>query len=68
MTAARKRVESPWLTVDEAAAYLRCTRFALIKRIERGQIAPDVWGSRGRGQRHLFNVESLDKYLKNGGR
>lgn len=51
---------SPWLNVDEAASYLRCSRQAIYDRVHDGALKP----SRD-GRRLLFNRAALDAYLAN---
>jgi excisionase family DNA binding protein len=49
----------PWLTADEAAAYLRLpSRRALYKRVERGQVRAHRWGRQLR-----FHRRDLDALL-----
>jgi excisionase family DNA binding protein len=49
--------ESPWLTVDEAAGYLRTSPAALYKRISRGQLN----SYRPEGSRILLRKDDLDR-------
>jgi excisionase family DNA binding protein len=50
---------SPYLTVEEAAAYLRSTKHGIYSLVKRGRIKPMP----GRPGRLLFTREALDKYL-----
>ena len=53
---------SPWLDVDEAAAYLRCgSRQRLYDLVSAGALEP----SRD-GRRLLFRRDTLDAYLRGG--
>src|SRR4051812_20177195 len=53
---------SPWLGVDEAAEYLRCSKQAIYDRVNQGALHP------GRdGRRLLFRRERLDEYLESSG-
>ncbi len=52
---------SPWMTVAEAADYLRVTVAALRKRIERGQVPAHRWGRLLRLRR-----AELDRLLDSG--
>lgn len=52
---------TPWLDVDEAAAYLRCSKQAIYDRVNQGALEP----ARD-GRRLLFRVERLDEYLESG--
>jgi excisionase family DNA binding protein len=54
---ATPRVESPYLTVPEAAAYLRTTVQGVYSLVKRGKLHPCP-GSVGR---LLFTVEALDR-------
>lgn len=49
---------SPWLDVDEAAAYLRCARQRVYDLVSSGAIVP----ARD-GRRLLFKRTALDSYL-----
>src|SRR3954447_24223393 len=50
---------SPWLTVDEAAEYLRCSKQAVYDRVHQNALQP------GRdGRRLLFHRDTLDAYLR----
>lgn len=51
-------VVSPYLTADEAAAYLRTTRQGIYSLVKRGRIKPMP----GSGKL-LFTREALDRYL-----
>jgi excisionase family DNA binding protein len=53
------KIESPYLTADEAAAYLRTTRQGIYSRVKRGILHP-LPGSRGR---LLFTRDALDRHL-----
>ena len=50
---------SPYLTVEEAAAYIRSTKHGIYSLVKRGRIKPMP----GRPGRLLFTREALDKYL-----
>jgi excisionase family DNA binding protein len=50
---------SPYLTVAEAAAYLRTTTQGIYSLVKRGKVQPMP----GRPGRLLFTREALDKYL-----
>ena len=52
-------ISSPYLTVEEAAAYLRTTRHGIYGLVKRGRIKPMP----GRPGRLLFTREALDRYL-----
>lgn len=52
--------ESPYLTVTEAAAYLKTTRHGIYSLNKRNKIKPMP----GRPGRLLFTREDLDRYLK----
>lgn len=52
-------VSSPYRTVEEAAAYLRTTRYGIYSLVKRGRIKPMP----GRPGRLLFTREVLDRYL-----
>jgi excisionase family DNA binding protein len=52
-------VESPYLTVAEAASYLRTTRNGVYALVKRNKIRPMP----GRPGRLLFTREELDRYL-----
>ena len=62
--AAKKVIETPWLTTPEAAEYCRMEYDAFMKQIQRGNLAPDSWGGRGRTQGHRFRRETLDRFLE----
>lgn len=49
---------SPYLTADEAATYLRCSRQAIYDRVHSGALEP-----RRDGTRLLFHRDDLDAYL-----
>lgn len=51
---------SPYLTVDEAAAYLRTTAQGVYSLVKRMKITPMP----GRPGRLLFTREELDRYLR----
>ena len=53
------KIESPYYTADEAAAYLRTTRQGIYSRVKRGILHP-VPGSTGR---LLFTRDALDRHL-----
>lgn len=50
---------SPYLNVEEAAAYLRTSKHGIYSLVKRGRIKPMP----GRPGRLLFTREALDKYL-----
>ena len=50
---------SPWLDVDEAAAYLRCARQRIYDLVSEGRLEP----ARD-GRRLLFARDALDSYLR----
>jgi len=51
---------SPYMTVDEAAAYLRCSRQRVYDLVHDGKLEP-----RRDGRRLLFHrVDTLDAYLR----
>jgi excisionase family DNA binding protein len=50
---------SPYLNVDEAAAYLRCSRQAIYDRVSQRALEP----ARD-GRRLLFHRDQLDAYLQ----
>jgi excisionase family DNA binding protein len=52
-------LESPYLTVPEAAGYLRTTSQGIYSLVKRRKIRPMP----GRPGRLLFTREGLDKYL-----
>jgi excisionase family DNA binding protein len=52
-------VVSPYLTCEEAAAYLRTTRQGVYSLVKRGRLHP-MPGSPGK---LLFTREALDRYL-----
>lgn len=53
---------TPYLTVDEAAAYLKCSKQAVYDRVHEGRLKP-----RRDGRRLLFHREQdLDAYLAGG--
>ena len=52
-------IVSPYLTVKEAAAYLRTTAQGIYSLVKRGRLHP----MRGRPGRLLFTREALDRYL-----
>jgi excisionase family DNA binding protein len=54
-----KIVVSPYLTVPEAAQYLRTTPQGIYSLVKRGRLHPMP----GRPGRLLFTRESLDRYL-----
>jgi excisionase family DNA binding protein len=54
-----QHIASPYLTVPEAAIYLRTTRHGIYALVKRGRIKPMP----GRPGRLLFTRETLDKYL-----
>jgi excisionase family DNA binding protein len=54
-----EKIVSPYLTVEEAAAYLRSTKHGVYALVKRGRITPMP----GRPGRLLFTREALDKYL-----
>ncbi|HTU88829.1 MAG TPA: helix-turn-helix domain-containing protein [Gemmataceae bacterium] len=54
-----ENIASPYLTVEEAAAYLRSTKHGIYALVKRGRIQPMP----GRPGRLLFTREALDKYL-----
>jgi excisionase family DNA binding protein len=49
---------SPYLTVDETADYLRCSKQAVYDRVHQGALTPCR-----DGRRLLFPVAELDAYL-----
>jgi len=53
-------IESPYLTCEEAAAYIRSTRHAIYALVKRGRIKPMP----GRPGRLLFTRIELDSYLR----
>lgn len=52
-------ISSPYLTVEEAAAYLRTSKHGIYSLVKRGRLKPMP----GRPGRLLFTREALDKYL-----
>ena len=54
-----ENIASPYLTVEEAAVYLRSTKHGIYALVKRGSIRPMP----GRPGRLLFTREALDKYL-----
>jgi excisionase family DNA binding protein len=54
-----KTISSPYLTTEEAAAYLRTTVQGIYSLVKRGRLQPMP----GRPGRLLFTRETLDKYL-----
>lgn len=54
------KLVSPYLTVPEAAAYLRTTVHGIYSLVKRGRLHPMP----GRPGRLLFTRERLDQYLK----
>lgn len=55
---------SPWYTTSEAAEYLRTTTRALLRHVQRGNLKPDSWGSRGAFKSHRFCRETLDAFAR----
>lgn len=64
MGAAEKRIDTPWMTTEEAADYCRMGTKALLKHVERGHLRPDSWGKRGRTSTHRFRRTTLDRFLE----
>lgn len=62
--AAKRVVETPWLTTPEAAEYCRMETDTLLKHVTRGNLVPDSWGGRGRTQGHRFKRATLDRFLE----
>lgn len=58
--------ERKWFSTERAAAYLDTTVKALLKHVERGNIAPDVFGGRGKTRGHRFSRETLDAFMQRG--
>ena len=54
-----EKAESPYMTQAEAAAYLKVSRWTLIRYVEQGL---RQYGT-GRGQR--FRKEDLDQFMQN---
>jgi excisionase family DNA binding protein len=55
---------SPWLTVEQAAAYLSMSRSSLYRAIQDGDLVPD--GRVGRRRSPRFRMETLDAYARSG--
>ena len=53
---------SPWLALDEAAAYLRVSERTLERRIEKGRVRSTTIG-----RRRLLHRDDLDALAQNGG-
>lgn len=64
ITSARDEAGSPWLTVDEAADYIRVTPHALRKLIQRDLIPS--FQPNGSGTRHYFQRDELDEWIRAG--
>lgn len=58
-TDTRSAPASPWLDVDQAAAYMRCKRQRVYDLVSAGQLKPEK-----DGRRSLFKREQLDAYLE----
>jgi excisionase family DNA binding protein len=56
------RASSPWLTVSEAASYLRCPESRLRKLVMLRAVP-----HHRDGRRVLFHREELDQYVRDGG-
>lgn len=54
-------IVSPYLTISEAAKYTRFSASGLRSCIQRGELTPDVRGSR---RQAMFRVETLDRFLE----
>ncbi len=52
-----------WFTTREAAEYLRISRDALLKHVERGNITADNVSARGKVSGHRFQRETLDGFI-----
>lgn len=52
-----------WYTTEEAADYLRLTRAALLKHVERGALVPDNRRSLGRVAGFRFRRETLEQFM-----
>jgi hypothetical protein len=63
MMSAAEKVEQQWFTTEEAAVYLRMTRGALLKHVERGNLTPDNRKALGRIAGHRFRRETLDRFM-----
>jgi excisionase family DNA binding protein len=59
------KFEQVWFTTAEAAEYLRITRAALQKQVERGNIVPDNRHV-GRVSGFRFRRETLDRFQLGG--
>lgn len=57
-----RQASSPWLTVPEAAAYLRCPE-SRVRKLVMVRAIPH----HREGRRVLFNVGELDEFIRNGG-
>ncbi|MBA3841076.1 MAG: helix-turn-helix domain-containing protein [Actinobacteria bacterium] len=58
-----ERVYRAWYTTVEAADYLRITRAALLKHVERGHLVPDNRNAAGRIAGHRFRRETLERFM-----
>jgi excisionase family DNA binding protein len=56
------RVQSPWLSADEAAEYLRCPT----SRVRKLTMTNEIPCERD-GRRVLFHRDALDEYIRAGG-
>jgi hypothetical protein len=55
-----------WFSTERAAAYLDMSVKALLKHVERGNIAPEAFGQRGRARSHRFSRGTLDAFMRRG--
>jgi hypothetical protein len=58
--AENKHPQSPYLNVEEAAAYLRVSPKSIYAQVERGNLKP----GRGPRRRLMFTKEGLDRYVQ----
>ena len=61
----RSTIQSPYLTLAEAAVYLRRSPAALRALLSRGRLRSDGRGPRGT---HLFRIATLEHFVKAGSR
>ena len=70
MTAKKKQpvveLDRDWLTLDEAANYMRCNKVTVMKHIRKGGIqARQPFGPTGKW---LVKTASIEKFMESGGR
>jgi excisionase family DNA binding protein len=56
------KVQTPWLTADEAAVYLRCPKSRVRKLTMTGELPAER-----DGRRRLYHRDALDAFVKAGG-